>query len=138
MSTPVIAWLHQPTGNVFKDGECQALIKSWQKQFVGVLTPEEIEADFVPLVVSDQSEIARLREAHLSIGYLPNGMVAKIVSEIVSWGDQCAGGSGRELIPSGPNQGKPYGHTYYEAAAALAALFDDARAALNTEGQGNG
>lgn len=81
--------------------------------------------------VSSQAEIERLRAAHLSIGELPSGMVSKIISEIVSWGDQCAGGSGREIIPSGQNEGKPYGHTYYEAAAALGALFEDARAALS-------
>lgn len=80
---------------------------------------------------SSQAEIERLRAAHLSIGELPSGMVGKIISEIVSWGDQCAGGSGREIIPSGPNAGKPYGHTYYEAAAALSALFEDARSALS-------
>lgn len=50
LSAKPVAWLHEPTGNVFKDGECQSLIKAWQKQFADTMSPEEIAADFVPLV----------------------------------------------------------------------------------------
>lgn len=66
MSGNPIAWLHEPTGNVFKDGECQALIKVWQKQFAVSIPAEEIAADFVPLGRADassQAEIERLSAA---------------------------------------------------------------------------
>ena len=80
MSESTIAWLHEPTGNVFKEGECQALIKVWQEQFGAEIAPEEIAADFVPLVRADassQAEIERLKEvlttfvAHYPMGLNP-------------------------------------------------------------------
>lgn len=36
-----------------------------------------------------------------------------------SWGDQCAGGSGGEIIPSGPSQGQRYGEGYYNLATSI-------------------
>lgn len=41
------AWLHKPTGNVFKDGEYQSLIEIWFKQFTNI-SEAEMKADFIP------------------------------------------------------------------------------------------
>lgn len=54
-----LAWLHRPTGNVFKDGECQKLIEIWQRQFKDI-PADEISADFIPLYAASLSQ-ARVR-----------------------------------------------------------------------------
>lgn len=35
------------------------------------------------------------------------------------WGDVCAGGSGEEIIPSGPSKGQRYGEGYYNLATSI-------------------
>ena len=42
--------------------------------------------------------------------------------ECESWGDQCCGGSGQEICPSGPSKGQKYGQAYYNLAAKIRAL----------------
>lgn len=51
------AWLHKPTGNVFKDGEYQSLIEIWFKQFTNI-SEAEMKADFIPLYASPPIEPA--------------------------------------------------------------------------------
>ena len=40
-----------------------------------------------------------------------------------NYGDQCEGGSGREIIPSGPSKGQPYGASFYNTANAIRKLM---------------
>lgn len=35
------------------------------------------------------------------------------------WGDQCAGGSGREIVKDGPSKGQMYGQAYYNLANSI-------------------
>ncbi|MFD1945030.1 Lar family restriction alleviation protein [Paradevosia shaoguanensis] len=44
-----VAYLHKPTGNVFKAAEFRPLLTAWQRQFADTHAAEEIEADFLPL-----------------------------------------------------------------------------------------
>jgi hypothetical protein len=45
--------------------------------------------------------------------------VAAAYSKAQSWGDECAGGSGGEIIPSGPSKGQRYGEGYYNLAESI-------------------
>ena len=38
---------------------------------------------------------------------------------VESWGDECAGGSGGEIVPSGPTKGQRYGEGYYNLSKAI-------------------
>lgn len=53
-------------------------------------------------------------------------MKAAIIALVTSWGDMCAGGSGPEIVPSGPNKGQKYGQPYYNLAEAIRRLPEPA------------
>lgn len=60
-----------------------------------------------------------------------NSAIRAAADVATSWGDQCAGGSGREIIPSGPSKGQMYGQAYYNLAASILKLAQIDAVAVN-------
>lgn len=57
-----------------------------------------------------------MSELERTLKNLPDSILEKFARDCNSWGDQCAGGAGREVMKSGPLAGHQYGEPYYEAA----------------------
>jgi len=63
-------------------------------------------------------------EALIAFRRLPTAFINKMVRELHSWGNESAGGSGREVIKHGPHAGEVYGQIYYDAALAIETLYE--------------
>lgn len=62
--------------------------------------------------MSDEEIVSALRD-------LPDSILEKFAQTCRHWGDECAGGSGQEIVKSGPLAGHQYGEPYYLAAVAF-------------------
>jgi hypothetical protein len=64
--------------------------------------------------------LADVKRQEFDRGFLAG--IAAAYEKTQSWGDQCAGGSGGEIVPSGPSKGQRYGEGYYNLAESILAI----------------
>lgn len=98
----------KPTGEQVKLAS-EIIHKKWRQPFSNLMEAEQL-AHFLAAHVAEITE--RVRRETLE----------EAAREADSWGDQCAGGSGGEIIQSGPSKGQRYGEGYYNLANKIRTL----------------